>query len=68
MGGYASHGGYGNHGHGWGWRPYYGWANVNVWQNPHAYQYGLNEQGNGYNKYIWQGAEFHSHPVKHGGY
>jgi len=56
-------------GGGWGWkRPYYGWANVNAWQTPHAYQYGLQEQGKGYQKYIWQGADFHKGWGHGGGY
>jgi len=62
-------GGYGGGHGGWGWkRPYYGWANVNAWQTPHAYQYGLQEHGKGYQKYIWQGADFHKGWGHGGGY
>jgi len=50
-GGSGGHGGHGGWG-GWG-KKYHGWANVNAWSNPWAYNYGLQEHGNGYNKYVW---------------
>ncbi|CAG7686257.1 unnamed protein product [Allacma fusca] len=58
--GHGGHGGYGQ-----GWRQYHGWANVNSHQTPYSYNYGLQEQGKGYNKWVWQGADTHHvTPVK----
>ena len=61
------HGGYG-HGHGgWGWRQYHGWANVQSHQTPYSYNYGLQESGKGYNKWVYQSADaHHATPVHYG--
>ncbi|CAG7722099.1 unnamed protein product [Allacma fusca] len=59
---YAGYGG--GYGGGWGWRPYYGWASVHSYQTPYSYNYGLQEHGNGYSKWISQAADtHHSTPV-----
>ncbi|CAG7722097.1 unnamed protein product [Allacma fusca] len=64
--GHSGHG-HGGHGHGHGghgWRQYHGWASVNAHQTPYSYNYGLQESGHGYNKWVSQGADtHHSTPV-----